>query len=80
MSVVSYLFVGLDDTPCRKATETTMADAYKLDCESEAGDCRFIVQSESELEAIELAKNHMLEGHGQDYSDDELREEHLQVV
>ena len=57
-----------------------MADAYKLDCESEAGDCRFIIQSEDETEAIELAKNHMREGHGQDYSDDELREEHLQVV
>ncbi|QIO24722.1 DUF1059 domain-containing protein [Haloarcula sp. JP-L23] len=57
-----------------------MADAYKLDCESEAGGCRFIVQSEDETEAIELAKKHMREGHGQDYSDDELRDEHLQEV
>ena len=60
--------------------ETTMEEAYKLDCESEAVDCRFIIQSEDETEAIELAKNHMREGHGQEYSDDELREEHLQVV
>ncbi|APW99565.1 DUF1059 domain-containing protein [Halobiforma lacisalsi AJ5] len=57
-----------------------MADAYKLDCESESADCRFIIQSENETEAIELAKKHMQEDHGQDYSDDELREAHLQVV
>lgn len=57
-----------------------MADAHKLDCESEAVDCRFIIQSENETEAIDLAKTHMREVHGQDYSDDELREEHLQVV
>ncbi len=57
-----------------------MANAHKLDCESEAVDCRFIVQSENETEAIELAKAHMQEVHGQDYSDEELRERHLQVV
>ncbi|ELZ03961.1 DUF1059 domain-containing protein [Natrialba asiatica] len=57
-----------------------MADAYKLDCESEAVDCRFIIQSEDETEAIELARTHMREDHGHDYSDDELREKHLQVV
>jgi predicted small metal-binding protein len=57
-----------------------MADAHRLDCESEAVDCRFIVQSEIETEAIELAKNHMSEVHGQDYSDAELREQHLRVV
>ena len=57
-----------------------MAEARKLDCESAAADCRFIIQSENEDEAIELAKKHMREVHGQEYSDEELREEHLQVV
>jgi predicted small metal-binding protein len=57
-----------------------MTDAYRLDCESEAVDCRLVVQSEDVTEAIELAKAHMQEGHGRDDSDDELREEHLQVV
>ncbi|WP_435177072.1 DUF1059 domain-containing protein [Halorussus sp. AFM4] len=57
-----------------------MARAHKLDCESAAADCRFVVQSEDEAEAIELAKNHMREIHGKEYTDDELRTEHLQVV
>ncbi|WP_265110114.1 DUF1059 domain-containing protein [Halosolutus halophilus] len=57
-----------------------MTDAHKLDCESAAADCRFIIQSEDETEAIELAKNHMREVHGQEYTDEELQEEHLQVV
>ncbi|QLG49855.1 DUF1059 domain-containing protein [Natrinema halophilum] len=57
-----------------------MADAHKLDCESVSDTCRFIVQSEDEEEAVELARNHMKEVHDQEYSDDELREEHLQVV
>jgi predicted small metal-binding protein len=57
-----------------------MAEAHKLDCESVSDTCRFIIQSENEQEAIELAKNHMKEGHGKDYTDEELREEHLQVV
>jgi len=57
-----------------------MADAYRLDCESEAVDCRFVVQSEDETEAIELAREHMREGHGREYSDEELRADHLQVV
>lgn len=57
-----------------------MTDAHRLDCESEASDCRFLVQSEHETEAIELAKNHMREVHGRDFSDDELRDEHLEVV
>lgn len=57
-----------------------MADAYKLDCEAEAVDCRFIIQSENETEAIELARNHMRTDHGQDYSEDELRAEHLEVT
>jgi predicted small metal-binding protein len=57
-----------------------MAKAHRLDCEKEAADCRFIIQSENEVEAIELAKNHMRDVHGQDYTDDELRDEHLQTV
>ena len=57
-----------------------MAKAHKLDCEAAAADCRFIIQSENEAEAIELAKKHMNEVHGKEYSDDELQAEHLQVV
>lgn len=57
-----------------------MATAHRLDCEKEAADCRFIVQSENEDEAIELAKSHMRDVHGQDYTDDELRREHLETV
>ncbi|MBX0297972.1 DUF1059 domain-containing protein [Haloarcula nitratireducens] len=57
-----------------------MAQAHKLDCESAAADCRFIIQSENEAEAIELARDHMKEVHGKDYTDDELRTDHLQVV
>ncbi|MDS0301027.1 DUF1059 domain-containing protein [Halogeometricum sp. S1BR25-6] len=57
-----------------------MAQAHKLDCETAAADCRFIIQSENETEAIELAKAHMNEVHGKGYTDDELRSEHLQVV
>jgi predicted small metal-binding protein len=57
-----------------------MATAHRLDCEKEAADCRFIIQSEDEGEAIELAKSHMKERHGQDYTDDELRHEHMETV
>lgn len=57
-----------------------MAQAHKLDCEAAAADCRFIIQSENEREAIDLAQKHMREVHGADYTEDELREEHLQVV
>lgn len=57
-----------------------MAKAHKLDCEAAAADCRFIIQSENEEEALELAGNHMKEVHGQEYTDEDLREEHLQVV
>ena len=57
-----------------------MAKAHRLDCEAAAADCRFIIQSENEEEAITLAKKHMKDVHGQDYSDGELQEEHLQVV
>ncbi|WP_331235443.1 DUF1059 domain-containing protein [Natronorarus salvus] len=57
-----------------------MARAHKLDCEAVSDECRFIVQSENESEAIELAKNHMKEVHGRELTNEELREEHLQVV
>ena len=57
-----------------------MAKAHRLDCEAAAADCRFIVQSENEEEAIALAKKHMKDVHGKDYSEEELQEDHLQVV
>lgn len=57
-----------------------MASAHRLDCEAAASGCRFIIQSENEEEAIELARTHMKEIHGQEYSDDELRDEYLKVV
>ncbi|MFC7154714.1 DUF1059 domain-containing protein [Halomarina halobia] len=57
-----------------------MAKAHKLDCEAAAADCRFIIQSEDEEEAVELARKHMKDVHGQEYTDEELRADHLQVV
>lgn len=57
-----------------------MAQAHKLDCESAAADCRFIIQSENESEALELAKKHMKDVHGRDYTDEQLQTDHLQVV
>lgn len=57
-----------------------MTEAHRLDCEKEAAECRFIVQSEDEDEAVALAKNHMHTVHGQDFSDDELRRQYLETV
>ncbi|MDL5362633.1 DUF1059 domain-containing protein [Halalkalicoccus sp. NIPERK01] len=57
-----------------------MTQAHKLDCEAAEADCRFIIQSENEEEALELAKNHMKEVHGKEFTDEELRGDHLQVV
>lgn len=57
-----------------------MAQAHRLDCEAAAADCRFIVQSENEQEAVELARNHMRDVHGTDYTAEELRSEHLEIV
>lgn len=57
-----------------------MAEAHELDCEAAAADCRFVVQSENEAEALELARNHMRDVHGQQFTDDQLRADHLQVV
>ena len=57
-----------------------MVEAHKLDCESVSDTCRFIVQSEDEAEAVELAKNHMSDIHGQELTSEELRDKHLQIV
>lgn len=57
-----------------------MADAHKLDCESVSETCRFIIQSENEEEVVELAQKHMKEVHGQEITDEELQNDHLQVV
>lgn len=57
-----------------------MASAHRLDCEAAASGCRFVIQSENEEEALELARKHMKEVHGQEYSDDELRNEYLTMV
>ncbi|THE65811.1 DUF1059 domain-containing protein [Salinadaptatus halalkaliphilus] len=57
-----------------------MADTHKLDCESVSDTCRFIIQSENETEAVELAQKHMAEVHGQEFTADELKDDHLQVV
>lgn len=64
----------------RREAAKRMAQAHKLDCEAAQSDCRFIIQSENEEEAIELAQNHMREVHGQDYTEDELRTDYLQIV
>lgn len=57
-----------------------MAQAHRLDCEKEAADCRFIIQSENEDEAVELARTHMKDTHGQELTNEELREQHMEVV
>lgn len=57
-----------------------MTQAHRLDCVREAADCRFIVQSENEAEAVELARIHMREVLGQDYADDERKRPYLEVV
>ena len=54
--------------------------AHRLDCEAAATDCRFIIQSENEKEAIELAKTHMRNVHARNYTDEEPRREHLKTV
>lgn len=64
----------------RPHLETTIGDAHKLDCEATENDCRFIIQTEDEAEAIELAREHMQDKHGKEYSAEELRETHLQTV
>ena len=57
-----------------------MATAHKLDCESVSDTCRFVIQSENEAEAVELAMRHMKETHGTDLTEEELLNDHMQVV
>lgn len=57
-----------------------MEQAHRLDCEAAVADCRFVVQSEDEAEAVELARNHMRSVHGREFTDEELRREHLKIV
>ena len=57
-----------------------MAHAHKLDCESAQADCRFIIQSENEDEVLELARTHMKDVHDKEFTDNDLREQHLQQV
>ena len=79
VSLVSYLTLALVSSLAGRRNEP-MGKAHKLDCEAAANDCRFIIQSENETEAIELAKKHMSDAHGQDYTDEELRGDYLQTV
>lgn len=57
-----------------------MANAHKLDCENAAADCRFIIQSEDEDEALALAQTHMQTVHGKTFTEEELRNDQLTVV
>ncbi|WP_433628472.1 DUF1059 domain-containing protein [Halomicrococcus sp. NG-SE-24] len=57
-----------------------MAQVDEFDREAAAADCRFIIQSENEKGAVELTKNHTHDVHGKDYTDEELRSEHLKTV
>ena len=57
-----------------------MAQAHRLDCEAAAAACRFIVQSEDEEEAVGLARTHMRDVHGRDFTEEELRSDHLKIV
>lgn len=57
-----------------------MGQAHRLDCDAAAADCRFIIQSENEEEAIELARKHMRVVHGKDYTAEELRSNHLKIT
>lgn len=57
-----------------------MAQAHRLDPEAAAADYRSAIRSENEEEAVELAEKHVSEVHAMDYTDEELRSEHLQIV
>lgn len=47
----------------------------RLSCEGSASGCRFLIQSENEDEAIELAQKHMKEEHNKEFSRAELRDQ-----
>ena len=53
---------------------------HRLVRRAAAADCRSIVQSDPEEEAIELAKTHMSEVHGRTNTNEELRRERLKIV
>lgn len=57
-----------------------MAEAHRLDCENAVTDCRFIIQSEDQDEAIALAQKHVQEVHGLDITVRDLQEEYLETV
>ena len=57
-----------------------MAQVHELGRGSAAAGCRFVIRSEDEAEAIERAKRHVRDVHGQDYTDEELRSDHLKIV
>lgn len=57
-----------------------VAQAHRLDCEATAAGCRFIIQSEDEEVAIQVAKRHLRDVHGRDYPVAELRSNHLKIV
>ena len=57
-----------------------MTNSHRLDCEAVSDECRFIIQSEDKEEAVTLAQKHMRERHEQDLTDEELENDHLQVV
>lgn len=46
----------------------------RLSCEGSASGCRFLIQSENEDEAIQLAQTHMRDEHNKEFSREELRE------
>lgn len=57
-----------------------MTQAHRLDCDTVATGCRFVVQSEDESEALELAKTHLQDAHGREIAEETLRSEHLKIV
>ena len=80
MLLVNIAHIKVELSPYMSNRDVSMSDAHKLDCESVSDTCRFIIQSENQDEAVELAKQHMKEIHGQDLSTEELQNDHLQVV
>lgn len=57
-----------------------MPRTYRFDCERTAAERRGIVQSEIEAAGIAVAKLHMREVHGRDFTAEDLRREYLEVV
>lgn len=57
-----------------------MALAHRLDCAAITAECRFIVQSEDVDEAVAVARHHLRDAHGREYTTEELRSAHLKIV